>query len=133
MEGRTLVLILDNCSTHIQTRDLANHGIVLKNTKLLYLPPDTTSKIQPCDAGIIRIFKVYYKKCLNEHLLAQLEAGARIPEKITLLEGINMVVATWKHDVHAATTTHCIDHCKLTSESAGANVPHLDNAVEEEL
>ena len=77
MEGRAVVLILDNCSAHIQTRDLANHGIVLKNTKLLYLPPNTTSKIQPCDAGIIRNFKVYYRKRFNEHLLAQLEVATR--------------------------------------------------------
>ena len=76
---------------------------------------------------------MYYRKRFNEHLLAQLEAGAQIPHKITLLEGINMAIATWKHDVQAATITNCFDHCKLTSESAGANAPHLDNAVEEEL
>jgi len=60
MDGRKVILLFDNCSAHIKDADLEKFNIQLRNTTLLYLPPNTTSKIQPCDVGIIRTFKAYY-------------------------------------------------------------------------
>ena len=34
----------------------------LSNIKLLFFPPNTISKLQPLDQGIIRTFKTYYRK-----------------------------------------------------------------------
>ena len=51
-----VVLLLDNFSAHnIQS------SVILKNVIPIYLPPNTTSKSQPFDAGIIATFKVKYK------------------------------------------------------------------------
>ncbi|KAI0993876.1 hypothetical protein K3495_g14307 [Podosphaera aphanis] len=49
------VLLLDNCSAH------KIGELELRHTKVYFLPPNTTSVIQPCDAGIIRTFKEYYR------------------------------------------------------------------------
>ncbi len=57
--GRKVFLILDNFSGHTPVEKIPDH-IRLRNTTILYLPPNMTSKIQPCDAGIIRNFKAYY-------------------------------------------------------------------------
>lgn len=50
-----ILLILDNCSSHPQS--LSN-----KNVRVEFLPPNTTSVLQPLDQGIIFQFKQAYLK-----------------------------------------------------------------------
>ena len=50
-------LIMDNCRAHPDVPDL-------KAIKMFYLPPNTTSKLQPMDQGIIQVLKVYYRNML---------------------------------------------------------------------
>ena len=47
-----LVLLIDNAPSHKQVK--------LDNVLILFLPPNTTSVLQPLDAGIIRSFKPKY-------------------------------------------------------------------------
>jgi hypothetical protein len=54
--GQRVLLLLDNCSSH----KLA--GITLQFTDVHFLPPNTTSKIQLIDAGIIMSFKRHYRR-----------------------------------------------------------------------
>ncbi|KAG0434644.1 CENP-B like protein 2 [Dictyocoela muelleri] len=56
-ENRKIPLLLDNFSGH-KVGDK-------KNIKLLFFPPNSTSIIQPLDAGIIHSFKSKLKKLLN--------------------------------------------------------------------
>lgn len=63
--GRKILLFIDNCSAH----PLIN----LSHIKLALLPPNTTSRLQPCDAGIIQAVKLNYRKCLLRHLLYEME------------------------------------------------------------
>jgi hypothetical protein len=53
--GQRVLLLLDNCSSH----KLA--GLTLQYTDIHFLPPNTTSKIQPMDTGIIMSFKRHYR------------------------------------------------------------------------
>jgi len=99
MDGRKVILLLNNCSAHIKDADLEKFNIQLRNTTLLYLPPNTTSKIQPCDVGFIRTFKAYYRRRFNNQLLSRIESNVTDPEKINLLDGIQNAIATWKQDV----------------------------------
>ena len=46
-QGRDVALVIGNCPAH------PNIQSTLKATKLIFLPPNTTSKLQPCDQGII--------------------------------------------------------------------------------
>ena len=50
-----VLLLLDNCTSH----KLDN--LRFQNVKVYFLPPNTTSKIQPMDAGIIMSFKKHYR------------------------------------------------------------------------
>ncbi|GBN77925.1 hypothetical protein AVEN_243247-1 [Araneus ventricosus] len=49
-QARKVLLVLDNATCHA-------HGAQLRNVKLLILPPNTTSKLQPLDHGVIKCFK----------------------------------------------------------------------------
>ncbi|XP_054708071.1 tigger transposable element-derived protein 4-like [Uloborus diversus] len=56
-EKRKIALFVDNCPSHppeVKSK--------VKNIKLIFLPPNTTSKLQPMDQGIIKNLKVYYRK-----------------------------------------------------------------------
>jgi hypothetical protein len=63
-----VLLVLDNYNSHVPLEELPAR-IQLRNTRVLYLPPNMTSKIQPCDAGIIRNFKAYHRHRFNRLLL----------------------------------------------------------------
>lgn len=109
MDGRKVLLIMDNCSAHISVQQLP----VLRNTTVKYLHPNTTSKIQPCDAGIIRSFKAYYRRRFNQKLLDAIDDGIGGAEKISILEGIQLAVAAWQIDVKQQTIANCFLHCKI--------------------
>jgi len=85
MDGWKVILLLDNYSAHIKDADLEKFNIQLRNTTLLYLPPNTTSKIQPCDVGIIRTFKAYYRRRFNNQLLSRIESSVADRRRSTSL------------------------------------------------
>ena len=54
--GQRVLLLLDNCPSH------KVEGLNLQHVDVYFLPPNTTSKIQPMDAGIIMAFKSQYRR-----------------------------------------------------------------------
>lgn len=73
-----VLLILDNASVHPD--DLSH-----PNVKIIFLPPNTTSLIQPLDQGVISTFKAYYIRKAFELILEKLESD---PNKT--------VISAWK-------------------------------------
>lgn len=54
-KNRPVLLLMDNVASHFP-------DVSLKCVQLHYLPPNTTSHLQPLDAGIIRAFKACYRQ-----------------------------------------------------------------------
>ena len=54
---RFIVVVVDNCAAH--PKDSADN---VPHIKLVFLPPNVTSVIQPCDMGIIRNLKANYRR-----------------------------------------------------------------------
>ena len=54
MEGRKIALLIDNWPGHLSAYDLTN-------VKLIFLPRNTTSVLQPMDLGVIRSLKLNYR------------------------------------------------------------------------
>ena len=51
--------------------------LLFSNVKVVFLPANTTSRLQPLDAGIINNFKVHYRRQLLKHVLTKVnEEGA---------------------------------------------------------
>lgn len=71
-EKRKILLFLDNASSH--------PNLQFSNVKLVFLPPCTTSKLQPLDAGIIANFKVHYRSWMLKYLLTQMEICNTVTE-----------------------------------------------------
>jgi hypothetical protein len=117
MAGRNVLLIMDNCSTHISLMQLAS-VVTLRNTTVFYLPPNTTSKIQPCDAGIIRSLKAYYRRRFNRLFIQRLQDKVANPEKINVLEAMHIAVAAWNMDVKPETIRNCFCHCQIRTTNA---------------
>ena len=67
-ENRKVAMVLDNCPAH------PNVQHALKAIKLVFLPPNTTSTLQPCDQGIIQNLKVHYRKFLLIRMITAVEA-----------------------------------------------------------
>ncbi|XP_065866608.1 CENP-B homolog protein 2-like [Euphorbia lathyris] len=106
---RNVLLILDNCTAHGKKENFPP----LRHTTVMFLPPNCTSKIQPCDAGIIRNFKGYYRQRFNRQLLKRIEDRVLEPAKISVLDGILNVVIAWSNDVKPQTIANCFKHCQI--------------------
>lgn len=58
-KGRKIVLLLDNAPVHLILDETKEK---LDSIDVKFLPPNTTTALQPCDAGIIHSFKCHYKR-----------------------------------------------------------------------
>lgn len=103
---RKILLLLDNAPSH----GLA--GLELQNVEVLMLPPNTTSKIQPMDAGIIAAFKRHYRRFQMNHALMNEELGARDIYKVDQLTAMRWCKAAW-NEISQATIANCFQHTGL--------------------
>ena len=124
MHGRRVLLVVDNCPAH--PRNIEG----LRNVELFFLPPNMTSKIQPCDVGIIRAFKMHYRRRFYRKILEGYEVGQSDPGKINVLDAINLAIPAWTIDVRKETIANCFRHCKIRSSSDVAR--NLDESTFDE-
>ena len=97
---RKVLLLLDNATSHKIPEDL-------KNVRVHFLPPNMTSHLRPNDAGIIRNFKLYYRKGLTKHFLRAIEDDK--PLSINLREALRLIKDAW-NDVKSQATNKCWEH-----------------------
>ncbi|XP_065684566.1 tigger transposable element-derived protein 4-like [Hydra vulgaris] len=81
-EGRKLALIIDNCQAHTNVENL-------KAIELVFLPPNTTSKTQPMDQGVIRALKTFHRKNVVRRQIKYIDAGKTTPN-INILEAMSI-------------------------------------------
>ncbi|GBO04131.1 Tigger transposable element-derived protein 4 [Araneus ventricosus] len=92
-ECRKIALVSDNCPTH--PKEIIQK---LKNVTVFYLPPNTTSKRQPMDQGMIKNFKIHYRKRIVRKVITALENNQSMP-KINLRVRISEISKTWNYDI----------------------------------
>jgi hypothetical protein len=92
-KGRSILLFMDNAGCH--PTDLEGK---YSNIRVLFLPPNTTSKLQPLDLGIIQNFKLYYRKMLMRFILAKIEectSASDVVKSLTVLHAIRWIAQAW--------------------------------------
>ena len=87
-EKRRILLIIDNCSSH---NCVPRH---LEHVKVLFLPPSTTSILQPLDQGIIHAVKQHYRARVVRRMLCNTALERDI--NVNILEAMQMFSAAWR-------------------------------------
>lgn len=102
-QNRNILLLLDNAPTHS-----ISESTNLTNIRVHFLPPNTTTFLQPCDAGIINSFKANYKKLFLQKKISDYEEerNGQEPEKITIKHAIKFTAKAWKK-VTSQTIVNC--------------------------
>lgn len=69
----------------------------LSNVSIIFFPPNTTSKVQPLDQGIIRTFKAHYRSRLVKRVINMCTL-ASTPEQVTIsaLDAVDWIAVAWK-------------------------------------
>jgi hypothetical protein len=100
-----ILLLVDNCPAHPHIQDLSN-------TKLVFLPPNATSVLQPMDMGITKSLKGYFRRFLVLQLIDRRERG--LHDNVSLLDSIRLMEDAW-NTVTPATVINCFRKSGLPS------------------
>ena len=73
MEGRKIALLIDICPAHPSVSHLTN-------VQLVFLPPNTTSVLQPMNQGVIRSLKAHYCGRVVRRLCRTLDKTKTLPK-----------------------------------------------------
>lgn len=100
VQNRKVLLFIDNCPAHNLTGNFSN-------IEIQFLPPNTTSVLQPMDQGVINSFKSHYRRRLVNRYLAAIENRQDVNSiKINIREAIDMLTIAWR-----AVTSGTIANC----------------------
>ena len=113
---RHAILCIDNAPSHIFDETQ------LTNTKVVFLPPNLTSHIQPMDAGIIRAFKAHYRRMFILRALERFENGQQNIYTIDQLEAMNLAMEAWSY-ISSQTIANCWRHAGVLQEQKPEKKP----------
>lgn len=120
-QSRKIVLVLDNASCH--------KSLECSNVKLLFLPKNTTSLIQPLDMGIIKTFKTYYVNTLMNFFLNERESSNFL-SKLNIRQAIVIISEAWE-----MLTVETIKNCwnKINEHRKSDLADIINDEVEENI
>lgn len=108
IQKRQVLLFLDNACSH--PRELK-----IKNVKIIFLPPNTTSVCQPLDQGIIQNFKFYYRHLILKHILTKIEdvqSLSELTKSINVLEALYFIKTAWDK-LSSSTIKNCFGKARF--------------------
>lgn len=123
-QNRNIILFVDNCTAHPM--------IKLSNIKLVFLPTNTSSVLQPMDAGIIKALKGYYRTKIIRRILAASSLRQSFTKSdITLLDAVYTISAAWL-EVSAKTIFNCFKKCGFNKDSVVNNIEIVEEIYDED-
>ena len=119
IKNRHVLLLVDNCQPH---QNMPN----LTNVKLVFFPPNLTSKLQPMDQGIINETKKRSRSIIVRKLMDQLDK--KESPTINILQAIFNISVAWK-EITSTVIKNCFRHAKLfRTEPADVVSVEIDKA-----
>lgn len=79
--GKKVDFLTKNCSARGGVESISP----LSNTGVIFLPPNTTAKMQPCHAGILTSMKSRYRSLQLDHLFDLSDAGVEYIYNVDVL------------------------------------------------
>ncbi|GBN68993.1 hypothetical protein AVEN_269423-1 [Araneus ventricosus] len=122
-----ILLVLDNVTCHA-------HGAQLKNVKLLFLPPNTTSKLQPLDHGVIKCFKMEYRERALRHVIERMdrcESASELSKKIPVGDALDWIKTSWKK-IGQEVITKWFVSCGISSREVERKLDLFDESTTED-
>ncbi|KAH9185324.1 hypothetical protein AeNC1_012700 [Aphanomyces euteiches] len=116
-KNKSILLIMDKASSHKAI------GVQLTNIRLLMLPANTTSFLQPLDAGIIASFKRGYKCRQMKHAVSLIDGitdGCKLTSKmfaVDVLVAMRWLTEAWE-EVPLSTMSNCWKHTGIVERGA---------------
>ena len=98
---RKVAMVVDNCPAH------PNLQAQLQAIKLVFLPPNTTSLLQPSDQGIIRNLKVHYRHILLQKRVMAIDKNEGF--SVNVLDALRILQVAWDK-VSEQTIANCFQH-----------------------
>jgi len=129
-EKRKVILFLDNATVHPPS-------LVGKfsNIKIVFLPKNTTSRLQPLDAGIIQSFKCKYRKKLMRFVIARSKddvLASEITKQVDVLQAIEWIAKAWG-EVSVDTIKNCFKKCGFDENSNQDDDDNDEKVLDEEF
>ena len=84
----------------------AHPEVELSHIKLVFLPKNTTSRLQPCDAEIIQAVKLTYRKKMLHHM-DECTSARELAKKIDVLDAICWLRYAWETVTLQTPTIQC--------------------------
>ena len=84
--------------------------MLTENTKVMWLPSNTTSVHQPLDQGIIQNWKSNVKKQFIMFMAQTFDLGRDLSKEMNVLRAIRWGISAWENDVTPATIQNCWAH-----------------------
>ena len=81
--------------------------MLTENTKVMWLPSNTTSIHQPLDQGIIQNWKSNVKKQFIMFIAQTFDLGRDLSKEMNVLRAIRWGISAWENDVTPATIQNC--------------------------
>lgn len=106
--NRQVILLIDSFSAHeLGLRMIMEDSSArLSNTQVRFLPKNATAVCQPCDQGIIRTWKAYYRRRWLDYVVKEYEADKDPYKTIHVLQAIRWGINAWDD-----TSAECITNC----------------------
>ena len=117
-EGRKITMIVDDCPAH-------PHVEGLQGVELIFLPPNTTSKLQPLEQGVIRSLKAKYRSAAVKLYINRIESGQELP-KISILDAMKFLVQAWNR-VTKNTVQNCFKRAEISKDAQADAVEEIDD------
>ena len=122
-----VILTVDNSPAHTVIEGL-------KTVELVFLPPNTTSKTQPMNQGVIRSLKAKYRKKIIQRLIRSVNMKKTFP-KTSILDAMQLLKCV-SSEVSEATIKNCFRKVGVSEKSAEEAIndqddPFKDLAAEE--
>ena len=117
-ENCKIVLIVDNCPAH---------PIVdgLKGIELVFLPPNTTSKTQPMDQGVIRSLKANYRRKIIKRLIRAVDMKKKL-QQTSILDAMQLLQSAWS-EVSELTIKNCFRKSGISEKSVEQTINEEDD------
>ena len=125
--GRKVVLLLENCGAHGTVANLPSFS----NVQIIFLPPNTTSKFQPMDAGIITATKKRYRQKQMERAIDRADENIKDVYKVDILTAMKWIKFIWT-ELPDSIISDCWRHTGLvkTGDSVDLEVEEMEIEME---